>query len=379
LSAAAALTYSGNVSSGCAWRALSDSGDSTEICTPASRACGTDRSASLPYTLIEGKPPTDFPLFQPASRKTPSNCLSKFIHSSSGQTAENLYSTSLNCLSVAINSGIWISDRGDLMRASSSSALAARASALAARSLACAICNENPSAFFLATSAASNALAARAFSSVASCSALAARSFSWLASRSVWDARSKALAARSLAVPVFFWASVSRVSSNFCMNPSALETKLSATNSPATPTTIRSHPKETTNFTQAGIWRSGECRSALTAFMLSSHISGNSNSSPRTTTPVEISNELKHVFLNASKSALIRSSIPLSTSGANTGGGEIGGKIIDADDQQTEALITLIKFLIVIAVACVIMSLVCIWEFTIGIKKSIKQLYNRVM
>ena len=81
LSTTAALTYSGHVSCGCDWRALSDSGDSTEICTPASSACGTDRSASLPYTLIAGKPPTDFPLFHAASCKMPSNCLSSCIHS----------------------------------------------------------------------------------------------------------------------------------------------------------------------------------------------------------------------------------------------------------------------------------------------------------
>ena len=168
LSTIAALTYSGKLSGGSDWRSISDFVDSTEICTPASRACGTEGSTSFPYTLIEGKPPTDFPRFHPALRSTSSNCLSNCIHSSSGQTAENRYSMSLNPFSAVVNSGTRVSDLGvfnlansRLAFAASDVALATCAWACAADSFALAILRRNSSA--LAFAAAADCLAFPSF------------------------------------------------------------------------------------------------------------------------------------------------------------------------------------------------------------------------
>src|SRR6202040_3087659 len=119
-----------------------------------------------------------------------------------------------------------------------------------------------------------------------------------------------------------------------------------ATNSPATPRTMRNHPTETTSFAQAGIWRSGlsECSSCRIAFMLSRYISGSSNNSPATTTPVDTSSQLKQEFRKDSKLDLIRSSTPCRTSGL-----VISGETIDNEDQQTDGLITFLKFWILMA------------------------------
>ena len=212
--------------------------------------------------------------------------------------------------------------------------------ASATRSFACAICNWNPSASCRAFSAASRAFAAR--------------SFSWLASRSVWAARSNALAARSPARLVFLWASANRVSSKVCMIPSALETKLSATNSPTTPTTISSHPTETSNLTHGGIsvLACGCFRRLRIALTESCHISGNSNNSPNATTPVENSSQPKQLFLKDSKSDLTRSSrLGIVSSVANV------GITIYPEDQRTDALLVLINFLAVRGIGFYLRSL----------------------
>jgi hypothetical protein len=124
--------------------------------------------------------------------------------------------------------------------------------------------------------------------------------------------------------------SVSNISSNVCTYPSALETKVSATYSPATPTTISSQPKNADNFTRLGVCSSGRekwnlrlKRQCRTIEDISCHSSGPSNTSPATTSPVAANNQLKHASRNVMNSARMRSSMPLRVSGLRIGGGTI--------------------------------------------------------
>jgi hypothetical protein len=75
----------------------------------------------------------------------------------------------------------------------------------------------------------------------------------------------------------------------------------------------------------------------------------------------------------------MRSSTPLRVSGMGNGGaGHSGAGTIDfsSEDHRTEAIIKFLRFLLGAAIAYVITSILCVWEFTIGIKKSIKKLYT---
>jgi hypothetical protein len=56
--------------------------------------------------------------------------------------------------------------------------------------------------------------------------------------------------------------------------------------------------------------------------------------------------------------------------------GEGIGQHDDSDDQMTEMLVVFLWFIIGVGIAFVIISVICVWEFTIGIKKSINKLYN---
>jgi hypothetical protein len=69
----------------------------------------------------------------------------------------------------------------------------------------------------------------------------------------------------------------------------------------------------------------------------------------------------------------MRSSTPLRVFGSG-----IDGSTIDftSEDRRTEAMVVFVKFLLGAAIAYAILSILCIWEFTIGIKKSIKHLYR---
>ena len=177
-----------------------------------------------------------------------------------------------------------------------------------------------------------------------------------------------------------FRASVNNISSNVCTYPSALDTKLSATYSPATPTTINNQPMKAANFAQLGTLFSGSekrnlrvNRQWLTIEVISCHSSGPSKIRPTTTRPVAANSQLKHEFLYASNPACMRSSTPLSVLGAG-----IGGTAIDLSDgdKRTDAMVAFIWYVIIAAVIYVIVSVLCIWEFTIGIKESIKNIFN---
>ncbi len=172
------------------------------------------------------------------------------------------------------------------------------------------------------------------------------------ASFSVWAARSNAALARSFANAVRVWDSCSNISSNVCTYPSALDTKLSATYSPATPTTMSNQPTAAKSFAQLGAGSSGREKRNLrlnlqwwTIEVMSCHNSGPSRTRPATTSPVAASNQLKHDPLYASSPACMRSSIPLSVSGLGIG---MGG--IDGEDERTEAMIAHIWFVAVAAI-----------------------------
>jgi hypothetical protein len=67
-------------------------------------------------------------------------------------------------------------------------------------------------------------------------------------------------------------------------------------------------------------------------------------------------------------------STPASVSGLDIGDGIIDDDL-GSDDRKTRVLIAALKFLIALSVLYATVAILCIWEFTIGIKKSINRLF----
>jgi hypothetical protein len=98
-----------------------------------------------------------------------------------------------------------------------------------------------------------------------------------------------------------------------------------------------------------------------------------------TTNAVETKSQSKYQSLKPCKSALIDKSRDWTiacASGASSG--DPWGKYIAqdeaSDERRTQMMVSFLKFLIGAAITYVIVILLCVWEFTIGIKESIKNL-----
>ena len=91
---------------------------------------------------------------------------------------------------------------------------------------------------------------------------------------------------------------------------------------------------------------------------------------PTTTILVAPNSHPNQKSLQYRRSALIRSSIRLVSSGGNI------SPEVDSDDRRAHMLATFLKFLFVAGGVFLIVIVLCVWEFTIGIRKSIKKLYN---
>ena len=289
----AAWIYAGTLSNGSDCREATDSMDSTVIFTPVSKRCVTAMD-TLPSDKLStgGKGLGGCTLVHSAPCNTPSICLSKFADSSSPNRPKNKYLVPLNGFNVATNSGTCVNDLGVLIRASSSSAWAARA-------LASAICASNPFAI------------ASADLALASDSAICA---------------SKPFAVAS-ALADSFWASATTVSVTRESAVSYLDTNPSKTPSPVTPTTINTHP--TADKTLARGDASGYSLRSIgsanqylpsrdlrpIASSMSCLISNISISRPRPTSPVQAKRQSKYRSLRCCKLAFVAKSMAWPISG----------------------------------------------------------------
>ncbi len=183
--------------------------------------------------------------------------------------------------------------------------------------------------------------------------------------------------ARSRARAVSFCVSASKMSLNVWMLPSAVEIKPLVIHSPATPETIKSQPRSATTFAQSGTWDSRKNQPDLSIWMrrcmeiISYSSSGASKTRPTTTPFVENNNQPNHRSLQHRRSPRIKSSMYL----ANSGDGSINPDS-DSDERRAYLLGDFFRFLAVAGVVFLVVTFLCVWEFTIGINKSIKQLYR---
>jgi hypothetical protein len=185
--------------------------------------------------------------------------------------------------------------------------------------------------------------------------------------------------------------STSTLSSRTRTLVSASLTKYSATPSPATPSATSIQPMSpafATHFrwrsflvTSSGQTRSQPFKSSFLTRMYQNVLtraialrprptacqtSGASQTMPTATTMVEMTRNQNQKFDHASKPPRMA----LSSASADSGLGGVIGSHKDVD--RTEFFLT---FLEVFGVTYVIVSVLCIWEFTIGIKESIKNLF----
>jgi hypothetical protein len=298
-------------------------GVSTEIVIPADTLLSIVNS-SLPRILYCGIPSLrgpDFALFHPADRNTSSMSTTKSKHSVSPQVPMKRYSVPLNILSGETTCSVCGSLRGVVSRVNSAVTAAARWRASFR-------CDSAASACFLADLISSSKESASWVACWAKAKAVDAEATALPDWSLASFAASAAPLADILASPAFFVASASKISSNFCTYPSALETKLSATNSPPTPTTINIQPTNASSFAHSGGCSSGgekwkrrlKVQSPMMEW-ISCHSSGPSITSPTTTRNVAANNRANQTFLKASKSLRMRSSMPFSVSCIGTDGG----------------------------------------------------------
>ncbi len=185
----------------------------------------------------------------------------------------------------------------------------------------------------------------------------------------------------SSASPAVLVVSDSDASSKARMPVSASLTKYSATPSPATPSATNVQPtrpiaaihfrgrsflESNSGQSLSQPFRSSIFWTALRPKLIACQTSGASQMMPITTAIVEPTRIQNHKFDHASKSTRIDLSSWLVSSG---GSAEANNRNIDRND-------FLLSFLEVAGSIYVIDSALCKWEFTIGIKESIKNLSN---
>ncbi len=386
LSAIAALMYGGSVPASCAWRDCNEFGDSTCTNNPAVKACGTESGSLFPYGLIALIPPGPLTLLHSDCSNMLSSCFNKSIHSSSAQTDANEYSVPLNAFNRATTSKTWRMIRGDfsLFKAAVASVACLNASAI------CALASD---AMVLASSILASKESASCLAPVARVKALDA------AAVALSDAAT-ALLANVLARDAAFAAeleedcvSTSTAWSNALRSVSVSLTKYSAMPSPTTPPATNVQPISPQIATHLG-WRSflainsGQTRSHPLKFIFlirtyqndltratvlrpkptASHTSGASQIMPIATAIVETTSTQNQKLDAASRvPRIILSKTALRL-------GSISGSRTDDGIDRNNFFISLLE---AAGIAYLIVSVLCIWEFTIGIKESIKNLFER--